>query len=102
MEARPSRPGERIFTIAGQCGIPTSAKTVSFNITVTGPTAQGHLTLYPGGEAVPLFSSINYRSGQTRANNAIVRLGNGGTLAVFSGQATGTVHFIADVNGWFE
>jgi len=93
---------ERVFMIAGQCGIPTSAKSVSFNVTVTAPTADGHLSLYPGGTPLPLVSSINYRVGQTRANNAIMDLGAGGTLAVFCGQGTGTVHFIVDVNGWFE
>lgn len=93
---------ERLFPFAGECGIPPAARSVSINITVTGPTAAGHLTIYPGGKAAPLVSSINYNSGQTRANSAIVALGNGGTLAVVNGQASGTVHFIADMNGWFE
>lgn len=93
---------DRTFTIAGRCNIPSSAKAISLNATVTQPTAPGHLTLHPGGTFLPLASVINYRTGQTRANNAIVPLGANGTLAVFCGQGTGTTHLIIDVNGHFE
>jgi hypothetical protein len=93
---------ERTFTIAGRCGIPVNAKAVSFNITITGPTSLGHLSLYPGGTPAPLVSTINFRPGQTRANNAIVPLGAGGTLAVANGQGSGSVELIIDVNGYFE
>jgi hypothetical protein len=47
-------------------------------------------------------SSINYTAAQTRANNAIVVLNGLGELAVHCAQAAGTVHFILDVNGYFE
>jgi len=47
-------------------------------------------------------SSLNYRAGQTRANNAIVTLGASGALAVFCGQGFGTTHFIIDINGYLE
>jgi hypothetical protein len=58
--------------------------------------------VYPAGSAVPATSTINYRAGQTRANNAIVPLGLSGDINVVSGQPSGTVHFILDVNGYFE
>jgi len=93
---------ERAFTIAGRCGVPPTAKAVSLNVTVTEPTAPGHISLYPGGTSLPLASALNYRPGQTRANNAVVPLGVGGTLAVFCGQGVGTTHFIIDINGYFE
>ena len=93
---------ERAFPFRGQCGIPATARSVSINVTVTASTAPGHLRIYPGGTAPPLVSAINYQAGQTRANNAIFVLGQQGSLAVFCGQAAGTVHLIADVNGWFE
>jgi len=41
-------------------------------------------------------------AGQTRANNAVVTLNAAGELAAFVGQATGTVHAVIDVNGYFE
>lgn len=92
----------RNFTISGQCGIPATAKSVSFNVTITQPTSLGHITLFPAGQPIPLVSNINFQAGQTRANNAIVRLGTGGAIGVSNGQGSGTVHFIADVNGYFE
>jgi hypothetical protein len=90
---------ERTFVMAGQCGIPPSARAVSLNITVTQPGAPGHVLLYPAGFPAPLVSAINFRAGQTRANNAIVPLGFGGWLTVVSAAPT---HFIIDVNGYFE
>lgn len=93
---------ERVFTIGGRCGIPFTASAVSLNITIVGPSALGHLSLYPGGTPPPLVSTINFRPGQTRANNIIVPLGNGGTLSVSNGQPAGQTEFIIDVNGYFE
>ena len=93
---------ERTFVFSNRCGIPSSARSVSLNLTVTASTAGGHLSLYPGGTALPLVSAMNYSTGQTRANNAIVPLGGSGTLTVFCGQSSGTAHVIIDVNGYFE
>jgi glucose/arabinose dehydrogenase len=92
----------RTFAIANQCGIPAGATSVSVNVTITGPTAQGHLTFYAAGAPPPLVSTINYRAGQTRANNAILLLGAAGDFVVSCSQASGTVHFILDVNGYFQ
>jgi subtilisin-like proprotein convertase family protein len=91
----------RTFPIASQCGIPADAASVSANITITGPTAEGHLTFYPNGTAPPLVSMINYRAGQTRANNAILVLGPSEDFNV-SCAGVGTVNLILDVNGYFR
>jgi hypothetical protein len=93
---------ERDLVVAGQCGVPTSARAVAFNVTVTQPTAPGNIILFPAGTSPPLASTLNYRPGQTRANNAIARLGSGGALAVLCEQSAGTTHFIIDVTGYFE
>jgi len=92
----------RNFVLAGTCGIPASAKVVSINVTVTEPTAAGDLRLFAGGAPLPLVSTINYRAMQTRANNAVVTLGASGDIAVLSDQASGTVQFILDVDGYFQ
>jgi uncharacterized repeat protein (TIGR01451 family) len=93
---------DRVFPLLDQCGIPATARAISVNLTVTQPTAAGNLRLYAAGTPLPTTSSINYVVGLTRANNAVVGLNGLGELAVYCGQASGTVHFILDVNGYFE
>ena len=93
--------GVRSFALAGQCGIPMTAKSVAANLTVTQPTAGGYLTVFPSGSVPPLASAINFSAGQTRANNSVLRLGDGGAVSVLS-ATSGTVHLILDVTGWFE
>lgn len=92
----------RTFVIGGQCGIPSSAQSVAVNVTITGPTSGGFVTVYQGGAPVPPTSTINYSAGQTRANNAVVSLGPSGDIAVACGQPSGTVQFILDVSGFFQ
>lgn len=92
----------RTFLVTAQCGIPTSARAVAVNLTVTGATAAGDLRAYPGGTPLPTISSINYNVGLPRANNAVLLLGAGGDIAVRCVQPSGTVHFLLDVVGYFE
>jgi hypothetical protein len=102
----PPRPlaagADGVFTLAGTCGVPLTAKAVSLNLTVTQPTAMGNVRIYPAGTPVPLVSTVNYVAAQTRANNAIAVLSALGQAAVRCSQASGTVHVVLDVNGYFE
>jgi uncharacterized protein (DUF1800 family) len=91
----------RVFNLAGRCGISTGADSVSANVTVVSPTAGGYVNLYPAGVTPPATSTLNYRPNLVRANNAVLRLGSGGGVAVAAGQATGSVQIIIDVNGYF-
>lgn len=93
---------DRTFVVGGRCGVPATARAVSVNVTVTEPTDFGFLTLFPAGGIVPLTSTINFRPGQTRANNAAVTLGAAGDLVVRAGMASGGVHVLLDVNGYFD
>jgi hypothetical protein len=93
---------DRTFALGGQCGIPTTAKAVSLNLTVTQPSAAGTLRLYPGGTPLPVSTAINYRAAQTRANNEASPLGSSGSLAVHCDQSAGNVQVIIDVNGYFQ
>lgn len=92
----------RTFPISGTCGVPSTAWAVSLNLTVTQPTAQGYVRVFAGGTPTPLTSSVNYAAGVTRANNAVVALGTAGDLTAVANQASGSVHLILDVNGYFE
>jgi hypothetical protein len=93
---------ERVFPLANRCGIPPTAVALSVNLTVTQPTATGHLKVYPAGTLVPTTSALNYGAGQTRANNAVVELNAAGELAVRCVQGAGTAHVIVDVTGYFQ
>jgi hypothetical protein len=95
--------GDRLFALAGACGVPVDAKALSLNLTVTGGTAAGDLRLYPGDQALPSTSTINYGLGQTRANNAVMAVGQDGlgSLKVRC-DSPGTVQLILDVNGYFK
>jgi hypothetical protein len=93
----------RTITVAGLCGVPGNATSVAFNVTVTQPTGNGHLRLSAAGTA-PATSTINYASGVTRANNAIVQLSAGGqvdALPFLAGPPPATVHLVLDVFGYF-
>ena len=53
----------RTFTMTGQCGIPSSARAVSLNVTVTLPTALGDLRLFPGGAQLPELQHDQFQPG---------------------------------------
>jgi hypothetical protein len=92
----------RNFPVAGVCGVPFSAISVAVNQTVVNPAGAGHLTVYPAAGALPLASTINFRAGAVRANNAVIPLGWAGQIAVFCGMASGSTDFVLDVTGYFE
>lgn len=92
----------RTFVLAGRCGIPSTAKAVSGNVTVAQATGPGDLRIYPAGLAPPTASAINYRAGQTRANNTTTGLGTGGAVVVRCDQSSGNVQVILDVNGYYQ
>ena len=93
---------DRVFVLAGRCNIPATARAVSVNVTVTGPSDFGHLVLLAAGGATTTTSVINFRPGQTRANNGIVTLGTAGGVLVRTGMGSGSVQFILDVDGYFD
>jgi hypothetical protein len=53
-------------------------------------------------DATPSTSTLNFPVGDTRANGAVVPLGDGGTLsATYVSSTAGTVELIFDVTGYF-
>jgi hypothetical protein len=95
----------RDFVLAGACGIPTAAVSVSANVTITQPSSAGALVAFPGElTEAPLATTLAFGAGVTRANDAILLLARDGSGAVaFSNDLpSGTVHLIVDVNGWWQ
>ncbi len=100
----------RVINIAGLCGIPSTAKAVSFNATAVSPTGAGKITLYPGNLTASWSgerSTLNIAPATSpRGNDAIIQLAtdNTGTLginAVIAGSP-GQVHLVLDVQGYFS
>jgi hypothetical protein len=93
---------DREFVATGRCGIPATARALVANLTVTSSSSQGRVLAYPTATAKPTASTLNYRAGQTRANNAVVALNPAGRLTVSCSQAFGSTHFVMDVTGYME
>ncbi|HEV3458435.1 MAG TPA: trypsin-like peptidase domain-containing protein [Thermoanaerobaculia bacterium] len=92
---------DRFFQLAGVCGVPATAQALSVNVTVTQPTAPGFLELFSSDLIfAPQTSNINFVAGQTRANNAILGVYDGGIEV--QNSTVGTVQLILDVNGYFQ
>ena len=63
----------------------------------------GNLRVYPTDIGIPETWTISFRAGQTRGDNAMSTLATDGTGTIgVKNDATGTVHVIVDVNGYFE
>lgn len=96
--------GSREVDVATALGInPASMAGVALNVTVTGPTAGGYVSVYPAGGSVPNVSNLNFAAGQTVANAAVVGVGSGagaGRVTVFN--PAGNTHVVVDVVGWYE
>jgi hypothetical protein len=101
-QGAPLAAGEtRIFAMVSICGIPADAAAVSINVTVVNASVVGEMTGYPANVARPGTSTIYYPVSYARANNAILKIGDG-ALAFFNNQASGSAHLIIDVNGFFR
>src|SRR5205823_2778155 len=80
--------------------IPTGVGAYSLNITVTNTQGPGFIVIFPQGGIAPTVSTLNYVTGQTIANAAIVPAGTNGGVAVIAG-VSGT-DLVIDINGYFS
>lgn len=94
---------QRVFALAGVCGVPADATALVLNATVVAPSAGGHLRLFPGNQAAPLARAVSFAAGQTRAALVVARLATDGTatLALWNGSPE-SLHVILDVSGYFR
>ncbi|MER7889003.1 choice-of-anchor D domain-containing protein [Micromonospora sp. NPDC094482] len=98
---RPIGPGSVVgLQVTGSGGVTTEAGTVVLNVTVTGPTTDGFVTVYPAGLSRPTASSVNFTKGWTGANSVTVKVGTGGKVNVYNN--TGSSHVIIDVVGYYS
>jgi streptogramin lyase len=81
-------------------GVPASATAVVANVTVTESSTNSFLSVWPSGAAQPGVSNLNFATGQTIANLAVVKIGDGGSIRIAT--ADGSTHVIVDVVGYFD
>jgi hypothetical protein len=93
----------RTFAVANTNGIPKEATAITGNLTVTGQTAAGYVSLSPTATNSPSSSTINFPLGDTRANNVTIALAADGSLsAIYKASGGKHVSVILDVTGYFE
>ena len=88
------------FTVKCRGGVPKGVTTVVMNVTVTAPTADSFITVYPDDVARPLASNLNFVGGLTVPNLVIMRVPASGVIDFYN--RFGNVHVIADVVGYFD
>ena len=82
------------------CGLPTKfwkKPKIWINWPSSASGGAGFLQAFPTGSSPGLTSTVNYVTGQTSATHAIVPLGTGGTISVFTSN---TSHIVVDVMGY--
>ena len=87
--------------VGSGCNVPAAAQAAALNVTVTQPSAQGFVTVFPSGAEIPETQTAAFSPGRTRATEATILIGNGGAVSVYNGSA-GSVHVILDVSGAFQ
>lgn len=93
-------PGSVVLQIGGRYGYPAGGMgAVQLNVTVTAPSSNGHLRVWPTGSAMPTASNLNFVAGQTVANSVVSKTSADGRVSIYLGG--GTAHVIVDVMGYF-
>lgn len=87
------------ITIAGVGSVPADAIGVFGNLTAIVPAADGFLTMYPTGLAVPSVNSVNYSRGVSAWSNLVMVPLGGGQVSVFV-SGNGPTNFLFDVSGY--
>ena len=81
-------------------GVPADATAVVLNLTGVSPTATTHLTVHPSNSPRPGVSNLNLVRGDVLANSVTATLGRDGRVTVYN--AAGSLHVVADVDGYYR
>ena len=89
------------LSVLGRGAVPIgNVAAVAVNVTVTGPTRGGNITVYPAGAKQPTASNLNFAAGQTVPNLALAELGSSGRIEI-TNNSDGTIDLLADVTGYY-
>ena len=87
--------------VAGVGSIPSDVTAVAVNLTATNTTGGGYVVA-GGVGTYASTSNLNYGTGQTVANSAIVPVNSDGTIELVNEGSSGdTIDLIADISGYF-
>jgi hypothetical protein len=93
----------RRLDVAGHWGVPTSADSITGNLTVVNQTAAGYVAATTASQVSPTTSVINFPLGDTRANGVTLPLnGQGREWFVYKAPGGKSTHLILDVTGYFD
>jgi hypothetical protein len=81
--------------------VPSGATAVTGNLTVTGATSAGFVSVGPTMTSSPSTSSVNVAAGTTVANGVTVALSGGKLQVVWCGTTGSSANVIFDVTGYF-
>jgi hypothetical protein len=84
--------------------VPAAAVAISGNLTVTGQTGAGYLSIGPSNDSTPPTSNLNFPLGDTRANGFVSALGVPNDIyIVYKTTAPGvrSAHVILDITGYY-
>lgn len=85
--------------VAGVAGVPADARAVAVTVTAVASDGTGYITAWPAGQLQPNASISNQPvAGMTVANTAILPVGAGGQISIYS---DGGAHILVDIAGWF-
>jgi hypothetical protein len=91
----------RTLTVTGGT-VPADAIAITGNLTVTRQSSAGYVSVTPIATNTPSTSTINFPTGDTRANNLTIPLSRAGSLGlVYKAPAGKTTDLILDVTGYF-
>jgi PKD repeat protein len=94
---------DRVFLLTGTCGIPSDARSLVTNVTVTNAGAVGDLSAFGANDIPGGTTSVSFRAGVTRANANVIRLATdgSGTIRVRNNSAA-PLDLVLDVSGYFR
>ncbi len=85
------------LVVRGRGGVASNAAAVFLNVVVVDPDGPGFASVFPCGSPVPTASTINYAPHDVIGNAAMVKVGTGGKVCVFTLSATDVA---IDVTGY--
>jgi glucose/arabinose dehydrogenase len=92
----------QILAVTGHVGVPANAVAVTGNVVSVSSTYGGYFALTTAPTSTPVTSTVNFPTGDIRANGVTMALGAGGTIAVTYASIPGSSSDIVfDVTGYF-